>query len=96
MAKQRPRSERPAVSRRAHLFELVEVRQLRHGGRKRAVFVRGGAEQLLLDHLGIALHGGDGRAQFVEQLADPVRLTLWMIGLGLALVIWLMRYWGSR
>ena len=28
--------------------------------------------------------------------SDPVRLTLWMIGLGLALVIWLMRYWESR
>jgi hypothetical protein len=28
--------------------------------------------------------------------SDLVRLTLWMIGLGLALVIWLMRYWASR
>ena len=41
---------------------------------QRAVFVRGRAKQLLLDHLGIALHRGDGRAQFVEELANTVCL----------------------
>ena len=34
------------------------------------------AEQLLLDHLGIALDCGDRGAEFVQELPDPVGLPL--------------------
>ena len=40
------------------------------------ILVRCRAEDLLLDHFGITLHGIDRRAQFVKQLAQTIRSTL--------------------